>query len=67
MSEIQIFGDANFSQWVVTGLVGLVVGLIGVLWRSLKKDVDKIKERQDLDHDRIEILETKHKMRHPED
>ena len=73
MSEIQIFGDPNAARWIITGLIGACVGLFVYIWRSMKKNIDSIiqlikdnKKKQDLDHDRIDIIETKVKIYHPE-
>ena len=75
MSEIQIFADAHFFKWVVTGLIGLVVALLGFLWRNLKNDFDKFKretiskykelrDQQKEDHDLLHELFTEHKNNH---
>lgn len=73
MPEIQIFTDLNSVRWILAGLVGVVSALIIYIWRSMKKDIDEIKQtvkenkiKQDLDHDRIDKIETKVSIYHPE-
>ena len=73
MSEIPVLADPYWIRWLVVGLIGAVSSLIIYIWRSMKKNIDSIiqlikdnKKKQDLDHDRIDIIETKVKIYHPE-
>ncbi len=73
MSEIQVFADPNWVRWIIAGLVSAVSALIIYIWRSMKKDIDEIKQavkenkiKQDTDHDRLDKVETKVNIYHPE-
>jgi len=59
MSEVQIFTDINSVRWMLAGLVSVVTALIIYIWRSMKKE-------QDIDHDRLDIIETKVNIYHPD-
>jgi len=65
MSEIQIFADPNSVRWIIVGLVSVVSALMIYIWRSMKKNIDRICEKQEKDHDRLDIIETKIDIYHP--
>lgn len=68
MSEIQ---SASDPDWVKYGIacIGVLTAVVNTLiiyiFQALKKDVDKIKVKQDLDHDKIIKLEAEHGNNHP--
>ena len=68
MSEIQNFADATWFKYVITagiGLVSCINALIYYIFSALKKDVDKMRTKVDLDHDRLNRIETAHDIYHP--
>ena len=65
MSEVQIFTDINSVRWMLAGLVSVITALIIYIWRSMKKNIDRICEKQEKDHDRLDIIETKIDIYHP--
>jgi len=65
MSEIQILTDTYWVRWIIVGLVGAVSSLMIYIWRSMKKNIDRICDKQEKDHDRLDIIETKIDIYHP--
>lgn len=73
MSEIQSAADLYWIRWFIAGLVSAVISLIVYIVRAIKKSVDEIKltvkenkKEQETDHDRIDKIETKVNIFHPE-
>lgn len=65
MSEIQSIANPDIIKWVFGSLFGSTYFLIVYIFRNFKKDFEKLKNRSDLDHDRLDKLETEHNMHHP--
>jgi len=67
MSEIQ---SAANLEWIKYGVIsisvlaGVVNTLIIYIFQALKRDVEKIKIKQETDHDKIIKLEAEHKNNH---
>lgn len=69
MSEIQSHADPEHIKYfvgVLTLLVGVVNGLLFFIIGNFKKDYEKYKKRADQDHDRLNTIETKQNIYHPE-
>ena len=67
MSEIQILANPELVKYLVGGCGGLIViinALIGYIFSLIKKDIEKIKDRQRADHDRLDKLFSEHKIFH---
>ena len=66
MSEIQLGSDPYWLRWALVGAISAINILIRIIWRSMKKDIDKIRRKQDKDHDRLNEVITKVEIYHPE-
>ena len=69
MSEIQSATNPEWIKYVfmvIAGLAGIINALIIYIFRNVKKDIDKIRHKQDKDHDRLNKVETKVDIYHPE-
>lgn len=61
MSQIPVNIDPTIVKLlfvVITGLVGLVNALSFIILKRIKKDINKLQSRTDIDHDKIIKLET---------
>lgn len=67
MSEIQSITDATFIKLlvvVVGGCVGLVNALGLLILKGIKKSISDLWSKVNQDHQRLNILETEHKVFH---
>lgn len=67
MPEIQSLISAGVFKYMFSACAGFVAVISAMtvhIFRLLKKDVEEIKNMQKLDHDRLDKLETEHKVFH---
>ena len=67
MSEIQSVADPQCLKYyivVVCGLASIINALIIYIFRHVKKDIEKIKIKQDIDHDQLNQLLAEHHLYH---
>jgi hypothetical protein len=68
MQEIQIVADINIVKYIVlgiSGLVGIINVLAGIILRDMKKSITDIKKMQREDHDLLMMINTEHDIYHP--
>ena len=67
MSEIQSVTDTKWAEYGLS-LIGVLTVIVNTLiiyiFQALKKDVEKIKTKQESDHDKIIKLESDHENNH---